>query len=56
MPPDESGIPMPPFDATSTQNVHFGSLADIGEACQGCPLYPSRADMLIAAIDACYVP
>jgi hypothetical protein len=23
-------------------NVRFGSLADIGEACQGCPLYPQK--------------
>jgi hypothetical protein len=37
-------------------NVRFGSLADIGEGYQGCPLYPPDADMLIVGIDVCYVP
>ena len=37
-------------------NVRFGSLADIGEGYQGCPLYPPEADMLIVGIDVCYVP
>jgi hypothetical protein len=38
------------------EHVCFGSLADIGEACQGCPLYPQEADMLIVGINVCSVP
>jgi hypothetical protein len=37
-------------------NVRFGSLADIGEGYQGCPLYPPEANMLIVGINVCYVP
>ena len=37
-------------------NVRFGSLADIGEEYQGCPLHPPRADMLRVGINACKVP
>ena len=34
-------------------HVRYGSLADIGEACQGCPLYPQEADRLIVGINVC---
>ena len=37
-------------------DVRFGSLADIGEGYQGCPLYPSEADILSVGIDVRYVP
>ena len=37
-------------------NVRYGSLADIGEAVQGCPLLPPEADILIVGIDVCFVP
>ena len=39
-----------------SEHVRFGSLADIGEGFQGCPLYPQKRTYFIVGVDVCYVP
>ena len=38
------------------RNVCFGSLADIGERYQGCPLYRQKRTWRVVGINVCYVP
>ena len=38
-----------PENAAAVWNIRFGSLADIGEGYQGCPLYPQKGTCLSLA-------